>query len=195
MHTIKFIYRFLILTLILAACAQVERRAPIQERPTSQVATQPAAQPAAEASPAVGESSATQHQSELARQALLDYFTTLNQGDYLQAVELYGGGYELLQDYNPEVPPQEHAQLLQAACRFNGFMCFLPVRQIVTQEQVAANEFHFAVEFQNADGTLFELGPCCGAGVNSQPPVSQFDYTVVFQEGRYRVMELPVYVP
>lgn len=191
MHTIKNLYGFLALTLILAACAQVERKLPIQETPSSQAATQSAVP----AYPPVTQSSALQGQMELARQALLDYFTALNQGNYLQAVEFYGGSYEILQSNNPEIPPQDHAQLLQAACRYNGFMCFLPLHEVVSQEQVAADEFHFVVEFQNADGTLFELGPCCGADPNSQPPVSQFEYTVVFQEGSYRVVELPVYVP
>ena len=33
---------------------------------------------------------------EAARQALVDYFAALNQGQYSQAVALYGGSYESL---------------------------------------------------------------------------------------------------
>ena len=196
MHIFKKFYGLLWVALVMAACTQVERQLPVQETPSPQAAIQPATQPATEAYPPISENAAAQGQIELARQALLDYFTALNQGNYLQAVELYGGSYELLQGYNPEIPAQAHAQLLQAACRYNGFMCFLPVREIVAQEQAAVNEFRFAVEFQNEDGTPFELGPCCGADPDSQPPVSQFEYPVVFSEqAGYRVMELPVYVP
>ncbi|MEJ2706550.1 MAG: hypothetical protein P8074_02940 [Anaerolineales bacterium] len=181
----------LALALLLAACGQGVVELPLQESPSPQAASQTTP----ESLPAAGGIESTQGQIDLARQALLDYFTALNQGDYLQAVELYGGSYELLADYNPDIPAEEHAQYFQAACRYNGFMCFLPLREIVAQEQVAADEFHFAVEFNNPDGTRFELGPCCGADPNSQPPVSQFGYTVVYREDGYRVMELPVYVP
>lgn len=182
---------FLALALLLAACGQDVVELPVRESSSPQAATQTTP----EASLPTGGDASTQGRIDLARQALLDYFTALNQGDYLRTVELYGGSYEVLADNNPDIPSDEHAQYFQAACRYNGFMCFLPLREVVAQEKLAADEFHFVVEFQNPDGTLFELGPCCGADPNSQPPVSQFGYTVLLREDGYRVMELPVYVP
>jgi hypothetical protein len=55
--------------------------------------------------------------------------------------------------------------------------------------------FRFTIEFQNEDGTVFILGPCCGATEEEMPPRSNFDYPVTLREGKYQVMELPVFVP
>ncbi|MCI0551542.1 MAG: hypothetical protein L0287_11345, partial [Anaerolineae bacterium] len=54
----------------------------------------------------------------------------------------------------------------------------------------------FQVEFNNADGTLFVRGPCCGANETEMPPVSQFEYRVsMTAPGKFTVMDLPPYVP
>jgi len=51
------------------------------------------------------------------------------------------------------------------------------------------------VEFVWLDGTLFKLGPCCGATEAEMPPVWQFPYTVKKIDGQFKVMEGPVYIP
>lgn len=132
---------------------------------------------------------------EAARQALEAYFEAFNSGSYRDAAVLYGGNYELLSGYNPEIPVDEHEALLQAACRINGFRCELLLSDIVNVEQVDEQAYLFAVTFFNPDGSLFEQGPCCGEDPDSAPPVSQFVYTVRKQAGGYQVMELPVYTP
>lgn len=132
---------------------------------------------------------------EAARQALDAYFEAFNSGSYRDAAALYGGSYELLLGYNPEIPITEREALLQAACRINGFRCELLLRDIVDVEQVDEQTYLFAVTFSSPDGSLFEQGPCCGADPDSAPPVSLFVYTVRNQAGGYRVMELPVYTP
>lgn len=130
-----------------------------------------------------------------AQTTLTDYFRLLHEGQYAQAIPFYGGTYNLLQTWNPDIVPTDFVNLWQHACEFNGLRC-LPAGDLLSQMQTTPTEFHFLVEFQNDDGSLFVLGPCCGATEEEMPPVSQFEYTVVLGlNGQYRVLELPVYVP
>ncbi|HLE15190.1 MAG TPA: hypothetical protein VI776_10610 [Anaerolineales bacterium] len=129
-----------------------------------------------------------------ARQALFDFFSALKTGDYAAADGLYGGSYELLEANNPDVDPNDRAALLENACLINGFQC-LAVYRAVLVDKPAQGEYRFRVVFEQ-DGGAFVLGPCCGADIAEQPPQSEFVYTVKRDEaGKYRVIELPVYVP
>jgi hypothetical protein len=132
---------------------------------------------------------------ELARQALVEFFDRLHAGDYAGASELYGGSYEVLIGYNPDLDPQDHEALFRKACTINGAQC-LKVRRAVPEGRVAGNGFRFLVEFQHDNGAPFLLGPCCGANETDQPPQSRFLYTVErSNEGSYLVLNRPVYVP
>lgn len=129
-----------------------------------------------------------------AQEALIEFFSLLNAGKYAEAELLYGGSYEGLQDNNPSVDPSDHVQLLKNACEINGNMCFI-VRTATFQE--LRGDIHiFQVEFSNPDGSLFVLGPCCGADETEMPPVSLFEYRVARNaDGKFLVMDLPPYVP
>jgi len=130
-----------------------------------------------------------------ASQALQTYFDDLNRGDYEAAVTLYGGSYDWLSSMNPDIDPNDHVALFSQGCQFNGFVCMRTL-SIKFDSQPSANEFVFVVEFQNADGTLFIQGPCCGEDETTSPPVSEFKYTVSrIVSGAYHVMEMPPYVP
>lgn len=130
-----------------------------------------------------------------AAESLNKYFNALHAGQYEQATAHYGGSYEVLQGYNPDLNPDDHAALFKNGCEFNGLQS-KPIKTLVEQTAVSPTEFHFLVEFQNDDGSLFVQGPCCGATEEEMPPVSQFEYTVVLGlDGKYRVLELPIYVP
>lgn len=132
--------------------------------------------------------------AELARQTLVAFFGFLNQGQYAEADELYGGDYEVLIYYNPTLDPGAHVALWRNACAINGAQCLL-VRTATLKEQ-AGDVYVFTVEFNKPDGTLFVLGPCCGATETDFPPVSQFEYRVQrTEEGKFVVLDLPVYVP
>jgi len=139
---------------------------------------------------------ATSSQSDLAqaREALLAYFSLLHAGRYAEAVNYYGGSYDLLREWNPALDPNDYAALFEHGCRINGLMC-LEVRTIVQEETVSSNEFKFVVEFTNDDGSPFVRGPCCGASETDMPPQSQFSYTVKKVDGRFLVQGLPVAVP
>jgi hypothetical protein len=59
-----------------------------------------------------------------------------------------------------------------------------------------AQQFRFEVEFQLEDGSVFVQGACCGGSETDFPPVSAFAYTVSKgEDGRFRILEMPVYTP
>jgi len=129
-----------------------------------------------------------------AHQTLIRFFALLNEQNYTEADALYGGSYEGLQNNNPGVDPSDHAKLLENACEVNGHMC-LPAGTAIFKE-LRDDMYVFRVEFNNPDGSLFVLGPCCGASETEMPPVSQFEYGVARNAGgKFLVMELPPYVP
>jgi hypothetical protein len=137
--------------------------------------------------------SAAVQEWQAAQQALVDYFAALNQGQYSRVIDLYGGSYENLIDMNPQIAQDAYAALWESGCTINGLQC-LPVRSAELSEQVDGT-FVFTVEFSNPDGSRFVLGPCCGASATEMPPMEQFTYQVVKQDGRYLVIDLPVLVP
>lgn len=129
-----------------------------------------------------------------ARSVLLDFLHFLDTGNYIQAVSLYGGPYDQLQVFNPQIDPSDHLALWTWVCENQLLQC-LEVRSATLQGQ-EGDTYVFQVEFNNPDGSLFVLGPCCGANETEMPPVSQFEYTVMKNtEGKFVVMNMPPYVP
>jgi hypothetical protein len=120
---------------------------------------------------------------EQARSALVSFFSALHGGRYTEASMLFGGSYADLTNFNPMIPVDDQAQLLQNACTVNGFQC-LEIQNIVAARAVSPTEFVFAVEFQNEDGSLF-----------TQPTQAQWNYTVEKIGDQFLVQELPVYLP
>jgi len=132
---------------------------------------------------------------EAARQALLEYFNALRAGDYQTVVKWYGGSYDVLADMNPDLSADDKPGLWTRACQQNGFVCTLTVKNWVQIAQLSADQIRFTVELQNPDGSLFVLGPCCGAEVADFPPLTQFDFIVQRVGESYQVLSLPVFVP
>lgn len=131
---------------------------------------------------------------ESAREALTSYFSLLRAGLYSEATQYYGGDYEVLRGWNPDIEPDDYIKLFERGCTANGLMC-LQVGKIVDQEQLSPTEFRFVVQFVNDDGTPFVLGPCCGATEEEMPPQTEFTFTVTRVDNRFLVEDLPVYVP
>ncbi|RPI82953.1 MAG: hypothetical protein EHM41_17125 [Chloroflexi bacterium] len=129
-----------------------------------------------------------------ARAALQEFFELLNQGQYSEAVERYGGDYAALTDFNPDISADDAASLLEAGCAVNGYQC-LQILNITSEAQVTGDTFRFGVEFQDPGGNVFSRGPCCGADINTSPPETRFEYTVKKVEDKFLVQELPVYLP
>lgn len=131
---------------------------------------------------------------EEAYDVLVSFLTLLHTKDYADAAPLYGGEYEQLQVFNPQIDPADKVALWKAACDNQQLQC-LEVRSAVFKN-LSGDSYIFQVEFSNPDGSLFVLGPCCGANETGMPPVSQFAYTVSRNgEHHYVVMDPPPYVP
>lgn len=129
-----------------------------------------------------------------AHEVLVDFLTLLNTQKYAAAAPLYGGEYDQLQVFNSEIDPTNHVALWTWACDNQLLQC-LEVRSATFQE-LRGDSYVFQVEFNNPDGSLFVLGPCCGTNETEMPPVSQFEYMVSRnKDGKYVVMNTPPYVP
>lgn len=126
-----------------------------------------------------------------ARQVLQDYLMALNSGDYSLAAKLYGDDVSLLQTWNPDIGDDLPA-LFERACTQNGLQCLLP-RQITYRAPDEDGGYHFYVEFNNDDYTLFQQGPCCGETTGA--PVSMFPFYVEKSANGLVVTDFPPYVP
>jgi hypothetical protein len=129
-----------------------------------------------------------------AEMTAIDFFSLLSTGEYEQASEMYAGDTSGLQYMNPSIDENDLVGLWRNACTINGFQC-LPIKQVLHVEKFSLNEYFMQVEFQNPDGSLFVLGPCCGASEEEMPPVSQFYVYVIERGGDYFITSLPVLVP
>jgi len=142
------------------------------------------------------EQNTTSDDIALARQTLIEFFSFLNSGQYAAAERYYDDsddGYAILRDWNPNVAPENHVELLKAGCE-NQLRC-LKVLSVLSERQTAPTEFTFTVQFVENDGTLFARGPCCGASEEEMPTVTDFENIVRKKGNEFRVFGLPVYVP
>jgi hypothetical protein len=129
-----------------------------------------------------------------AENALQNYFAALNAGQYEKADRLFGGGHDILTGWNPDIDPGDHVALWEAGCFRNGLQC-LRVRSFSLKEHTG-DIYLFTVEFTNPDGSLFVRGPCCGADETEMPSTSKFEVRVQdLEDGKYLVLDLPVYIP
>ena len=164
-------FSIFLLTLVLIACAPQPIQVPASITPT------PLSSTASEA-----------------HDVLINFLTRLYVKNYIDAAPLYGGEYEQLQVFNTEIDPNDHVALWAWACDHRLLQC-LQVRS-ATFKELHGDSYIFQVEFSNSDGSLFILGPCCGANETEMPPISQFEYTVMKNaEDKFVVMNLPPYVP
>jgi hypothetical protein len=132
--------------------------------------------------------------TDRAEKSLVEFFNLLSQGKYKSAGEYFGGQYETLTEMNPGINPSDHALLWANACRTNGFAC-LPVSKITFLESTGS-VLSFKVEFKRADGSQFSQGACCGEESAFGVTQTFFIYHVLeTQEGKYLVLDLPVYIP
>lgn len=130
-----------------------------------------------------------------AEEALISFFDTLAAGRYTEAQALYGGSYEVLAAWNPDVAPGDFATLWRDGCAINGLVC-LEVRSAESDGLTVTEDYLFNVEFSTREGELFVLGPCCGVTETEQPPVSVFPIRIAKgEDGAFRVIDLPPYRP
>jgi hypothetical protein len=118
-----------------------------------------------------------------AREALASFFSLLHDGQYGQAISYYGGDYEVLREWNPDVPGDDLAKLFENGCTVNGLQC-VEIKTVLQALETSPGLYTFTVEFAEDDGRLFTRGT-----------ESQFTYTVRKVNESFLVQELPVYIP
>lgn len=129
-----------------------------------------------------------------AKGTLIQFFDLLHAKQYADADVLYGSDYEQLKIFSSDTNPADHAKLWADACQLAGLQC-LKVRT-ATFKNLQGDTYLFQVEFNNPDGSLFVLVPCCGSNATDMPSVSKYEYHLTRNtNGKFVVMELPPYVP
>lgn len=126
---------------------------------------------------------------------LINFFVYLNHGKYDEAVAVYGGSYEILQGWNPDLSSEDKAGLLKRGCEQNGLVC-LQLYSAELSERPSQTELNYTVTFRNPDNSQFVQGPCCGATEEEMPSFSEFTIHVHCPIGSTcQVLDLPPYVP
>jgi hypothetical protein len=130
-------------------------------------------------------------EAEQAEHALERFFVALVRGYYTEAVDLYGGSYETLISYSPDIDPQDHELLWEYGCKTSGIQC-MPVRVVEVEKKPFSKEFIFTVEFHSPEeGMVYRYG-----GTSGSYAEHRFEYHVIRgSDGKYRVMDMPVYAP
>lgn len=119
---------------------------------------------------------------EAASDALVQYFSFLNEKNYAAALPFHGSGYEDLIYWNPEADPEDHIALLRAGCEQNGWVC-AKVADIRNKKLLAPGTYQFTVQFLKDDGTQLK----------TESKQLDFDYTVTQSGNQWLVTPGPVY--
>jgi hypothetical protein len=129
----------------------------------------------------------------VAMETLTQFFSYLHDGLYTEAARLYGGSYQELADMNSLIDPADYEALWENACKINGFQC-LYIESIGPKSHTPPSEFTFLVGFMDDVGNTFRREACCGDTSTTQQEVFEFKVQKA-QDGGFKVMDLPVYVP
>lgn len=131
-------------------------------------------------------------EADKAKTAMQTFFSALANGQYAEAVTLYGGEYELLAGWNPDLTPTDYTALWQRGCEQNGLVC-MEVMDVVTAAETESG-FEFTVTFKTKDGELFEFTGCCGKTLPE--PITEYEIAARRDgNGNYQVLSMPPYVP
>jgi hypothetical protein len=135
-----------------------------------------------------------EHSSEHARITLLAFLSALGEGHYIEATWLYGGSYDAMRIWNPDLAPDDRPALWRAACLHNGLQC-LGRAESVDVEVLSTTDLRFTVHLLTPAGEQLVLGPCCGETEETMPPQRVFTFTVRRSGDRYLVLDTPPYMP
>ncbi len=128
----------------------------------------------------VGCSASNEKNNEvLPEQVLQSYFDSIANNDFKAVVSLYGGDYDLLQSYNPDISPTDYESLFRNFINHNGGQ-IVKIEQIHDKKNISDDEFQFDVTFTQ-EGEKFRNG-------------LHYTYTVKKINGQWKVMELPPYL-
>ena len=121
-------------------------------------------------------------EQDKAQSALETFFNLLAEKRYVEAVTYFGGSYDTLTAAYPQDAAAE-ARLFQDAC--DQAQC-LPIHSVVDVQPDGSDGFIFTVTFAGENGRLFTQSAADGR------LVSKFSISIVKQNGRYLVQNLPL---
>lgn len=109
------------------------------------------------------------------------YFNSLYDENYEKVATYYGGTYEELQGYHPQMNGNDHAALFEAYIEITGGQ-LVNIESIIKINEIRTNEeYSFELTFIDKKGTSFREGMV-------------YTYSVKKVDGQYKVMELPPYL-
>lgn len=139
-----------------------------------------------------------------AREALVNFFNYLHDGQYDKAVPLFepwdkgigtqNSSWEGILSFVPREKRNEKGKAIGLGKLYQSVG--VPIRvKILNAEKVADDEYNFKVIFIKDDGSSYIYGPCCGATEKQMPSQSEFDYFVKRIKGVYKVRTPPLFRP
>jgi hypothetical protein len=141
--------------------------------------------PSLQEPPTLDEASMVEAANTLVR--LLDL---LHYKQYEQAIEIFGGGYGIVINWNWDVDPSDLPTLLKRGCEWNGFECFWRVHRVIDVHQVSSMEFQVRVELQDGEGRIRSIYN----KADPNKPFTQTLFTVVRDcQGFFWVIDWPPY--
>lgn len=112
---------------------------------------------------------------------LRSYFESLYDENYDRVVTYYGGTYELLQGYHPQMNGNHHAELFRAYIEITGGQ-LVKIDSIINVKEILANEeYQYELTFIDKEGNSFREGMV-------------YTYGVKKVDGKFKVMDLPPYL-
>jgi hypothetical protein len=134
-----------------------------------------------------------------AENILVSFFNYVNNNDYENAVTLLSlsssdwesmGGYA--SGNSPENFLSNKESILKQYCEaIQTCLKAKPIKVVMLSD----TEYRITTQFINQDGSIFVLGPCCGATEETMPSRQEFEYTVMKIDGEYKVANPPQYRP
>jgi hypothetical protein len=130
---------------------------------------------------------------DAAREAMLSFFSALNEWRYDDAAALFGGSYDIYKTQDEAISADQPGMAWQIIC--TSEFC-LPVSDILESRQSASDTYEFLVGFASDNGFRFDYSICCG-NFDPTPSTTWFVYSVKVEkvDGQWKVMGGPIPLP
>jgi hypothetical protein len=133
----------------------------------------------------------------IAENALISFFDHLDSQNFEKALELFelnhsADSWEGLEIFSLPEERDNRAQVLKNYCAATGTCLKAMVIDTIKENE---ETYNLLVQFKRADGSIFILGPCCGATEEEMPSQKEFNFKVKKINNEFKVITTPIYVP
>lgn len=134
---------------------------------------------------------------QLAGKTLNQFFSYLHDKKFDKALELFEPsdeerGWESMESFSPTEERNDKVKMLKNYCEVVG-TCFKS--KVLEVKKINDAEYELTAQFIEDNGSVFVLGPCCGATEEEMPAQKEFKYKVKKINGDFKVTNAPVYRP